>query len=154
MSNVPAHYYYGANPPVAAPKPKVFTDLDDNVVPIAKRQAPRAKPSAPPSEVQPVAAPSIPDSLKAWVPEPLAAVLDALADGRSATGEQLLATHALSLDGVYHSLLERAGQANQGHPEKLAPLLKLALQAQRQCRETLEALARVRPRSSSIYSNS
>ncbi len=154
MSNVPAHYYYGANPPAAAPKPRVFTDLDDNVMPIAKRQAPRAKSSAPPPEVQPIGPPPIPDTLKAWVPEPLAGVLNALAEGRSATGEQLLATHVMSLDGVYHSLLERAGQANQGHPEKLAPLLKLALQAQRQCRETLEALARVRPRNNSIYSNS
>lgn len=67
---------------------------------------------------------------------------DEAVDGDLSRFEHMLATQALSLDVLFHDLMQRAGR--QGDLKSQEVLMRLALKAQAQTRATIETLAAVK----------
>lgn len=67
---------------------------------------------------------------------------DQAVDGDLSRFEHMLATQALSLDVLFHDLVQRAGR--QGDLRSQEVLMRLALKAQSQTRATIETLAAVK----------
>ena len=74
-----------------------------------------------------------------------------VSDGKMSRPEAMLMMQAHSLDAIFNSLAQRAGNNVGSNTDVVEKYLRMALKAQSQCRTTLEALAEIKMPKSATF---